>query len=278
MRRLVAGIGLALTLGLTAACGAGSSGGPPGEASSMYSAGDQQACQDMATIPAVSTNGQDEGTIQTAANTATNKQLVSDLTVVFGEINGQMYAGESTVQAAEDQANKDCAAVKADQALPQSDTYRGPETAAQSAADASNAAANPGPAAQEGNTCTAQSLFCPVADQVTDPAGNTCAALDDSGYCPGDDPAPTSAATSAAPTPASSSSSLTCEGSIQAGPNTSCTFAVNVEQYWHMDTAGNPGKSFSVPDPDAGKSVVMTCSGSQQVTCTGGGMTVQFSS
>ena len=50
-----------------------------------------------------------------------------------------------------------------------------------------------------GQTCASldSSGYCPGDDpSTTDPNGQTCASLDSSGYCPGDDPAPSSAAPS----------------------------------------------------------------------------------
>jgi hypothetical protein len=60
---------------------------------------------------------------------------------------------------------------------------------------------------------------------------------------------------------------LTNCGGVFAGPNTSCPFAVNVEQAWL--TSGSTG-TFSVYSPVTGLSYVMNCSGYGPVVCTGG--------
>ncbi len=60
---------------------------------------------------------------------------------------------------------------------------------------------------------------------------------------------------------------LTNCGGVFAGPNTSCPFAVNVEQTWLTSGATN---TFSVYSPVTGLSYVMTCGGIDPTVCTGG--------
>ena len=60
---------------------------------------------------------------------------------------------------------------------------------------------------------------------------------------------------------------LTNCGGVYAGPNTSCPFAVNVEQTWLTSGAT---ETFSVYSPVTGLSYVMTCGGIDPTVCTGG--------
>jgi hypothetical protein len=60
---------------------------------------------------------------------------------------------------------------------------------------------------------------------------------------------------------------LTNCGGVYAGPNTSCPFAVNVEQTWLTSGAI---ETFSVYSPVTGLSYVMTCGGIDPTVCTGG--------
>ena len=60
---------------------------------------------------------------------------------------------------------------------------------------------------------------------------------------------------------------LTNCGGVFAGPNTSCPFAVNVQQTWLTSGATN---TFSVYSPVTGLSYVMTCGGIDPTVCTGG--------
>ena len=60
---------------------------------------------------------------------------------------------------------------------------------------------------------------------------------------------------------------LTNCGGVYAGPNTSCPFAVNVEQTWLTSGAAD---TFSVYSPVTGLSYVMTCGGIDPTVCTGG--------
>jgi len=60
---------------------------------------------------------------------------------------------------------------------------------------------------------------------------------------------------------------LTNCGGVYAGPNTSCPFAVNVEQTWLTSGATD---TFSVYSPVTGQSYIMTCSGIDPTVCTGG--------
>lgn len=60
---------------------------------------------------------------------------------------------------------------------------------------------------------------------------------------------------------------LTNCGGVYAGPNTSCPFAVNVEQTWLTSGATD---TFSVYSPVTGLSYVMTCGGIDPTVCTGG--------
>jgi len=55
---------------------------------------------------------------------------------------------------------------------------------------------------------------------------------------------------------------------VYAGPNTSCPFALNVEQGWSQAPLGD---SFSVYSPVTGLSYVMACSvADNPIACTGG--------
>jgi hypothetical protein len=60
---------------------------------------------------------------------------------------------------------------------------------------------------------------------------------------------------------------LTNCGGVFAGPNTSCPFAVNVQQTWLTSGATS---TFSVYSPVTGQSYVMNCSSYSPVVCTGG--------
>jgi len=264
MKRLITGLaGIAIAgLSLTAcgSSGGGSSGGS--SSSSMYSAGDLQACQDMASIPAVSTNGQDEGTIQDAANAATSKQLVSDLTVVFGEINGQMYAGESTVEAAENQVTSDCAAVNADKSLPSSITYQMANPSQQPAAQAAPAY-QPQPESSAQASAAAQQ----IASQQAQAAAQASQAA-----------AQASQQAAAQQSQAAAQQSAAENAAVIAAENKSMWEGL-VEQDW----VGHGDNPFTVPNnpADTGAHVTVTCTtsgsgGNLEVSCTGGGVSFQF--
>ena len=60
---------------------------------------------------------------------------------------------------------------------------------------------------------------------------------------------------------------LTNCGGVYAGPNTSCPFAVNVEQTWLTSGAAD---TFSVYSSVTGLSYVMTCGGTDPTVCAGG--------
>ena len=60
---------------------------------------------------------------------------------------------------------------------------------------------------------------------------------------------------------------LTNCGGVYAGPNTSCPFAVNVEQTWLTSGATD---TFSVYSPVTGQSYLMTCRSIDPTVCTGG--------
>ena len=69
------------------------------------------------------------------------------------------------------------------------------------------------------------------------------------------------------PPAAPAAPALTNCGGVYAGPNTSCPFAVNVEQTWLTSGATD---TFSVYSPVTGLSYVMTCGGIDPTVCTGG--------
>jgi len=284
MKRLITGLaGIAIAgLSLTAcgSSGGGSSGGS--SSSSMYSAGDLQACQDMASIPAVSTNGQDEGTIQDAANAATSKQLVSDLTVVFGEINGQMYAGESTVEAAENQVTSDCAAVNADKSLPSSITYQMANPSQQPAAQAAPAY-QPQPESSAQASAAAQQI---ASQQAQAAAQASQAAAQASQQAAAQQSQAAAQQSAAAQASAAAVQSAAAQRSQGAAENAAVIAAENksmweglVEQDW----VGHGDNPFTVPNnpADTGAHVTVTCTtsgsgGNLEVSCTGGGVSFQF--
>lgn len=53
---------------------------------------------------------------------------------------------------------------------------------------------------------------------------------------------------------------------VYAGPDTSCPFALNVEELW----SSAPSNTFSAYSPVTGLSYTMTCNGADTTDCTGG--------
>ncbi len=85
--------------------------------------------------------------------------------------------------------------------------------------------------------------------------------------------APSAPASSSAPSGYTGCGTGTGASEVYAGPNTSCAFAISVEETYHatgtaMPTSGS--RSISVYSSVTGQSYTMECSGSSLVTCTGG--------
>ena len=82
-----------------------------------------------------------------------------------------------------------------------------------------------------------------------------------------------SAPASSAPSGYTACGTGTGVSEVYAGPNTSCGFAISVEETYHATGTAMPksgSRSINVYSSVTGQSYTMECSGSSLVTCTGG--------